>query len=227
MTKQSNPGKAILDHLARNYSIQQHNIGTDARLAKKSVTLWTESYTVKGIGHLCIQRLKAMLGLMKMETVFFVPTKKDAPLMNLDWMKAVGKEFQIVELYDTQLEPYPEEYLGAFERIRERDADLADYTFEQSEWISSVQYPCSYHKTGKGISDRLKEAAKAYYHTYEKQLAALPACDQAQKAEKVRFFAETLFSGGGPVIDQVKKLFGEDTAKRLILTHMYGLENDD
>ena len=40
---------------------------------------------------------------------------------------------------------------------------------------------------------------------------------------KVQAFAERLFAEGGPAVDQVTKLFGEQTAKRLILQHMYGV----
>ena len=46
----------------------------------------------------------------------------------------------------------------------------------------------------------------------------------AAKKEKVAAFAETLFSQGGPAVDTIVKLFGRETAERLILHHMYGVE---
>ena len=45
-----------------------------------------------------------------------------------------------------------------------------------------------------------------------------------ENAEKVKAFAERLFTEGGPAVDQVTKLFGEETAKRLILRWMYGVD---
>ena len=56
------------------------------------------------------------------------------------------------------------------------------------------------------------------------QLAEAPACDADAKAEKVRTFAETLFSQGGPAVDQVTKLFGAETARRLVVGAMYGVK---
>ena len=40
----------------------------------------------------------------------------------------------------------------------------------------------------------------------------------------MREFAVNLYNNGGPAVDQIKKLFGEETAKRLILRHMYGVD---
>ena len=69
--------------------------------------------------------MNAFLGLMKMETAVLSMTGKDVPLLNLDWVRAFGKETQIVELYDTQLEPYPEALLAEFDALRR--AGLRDY----------------------------------------------------------------------------------------------------
>ena len=47
--------------------------------------------------------------------------------------------------------------------------------------------------------------------------------DAAAKKEKVEHFAKTLFAEGGPAVDTVAKLFGRETAERLILHDMYGV----
>lgn len=164
-----------------------------------------------------------MLGLMRMETVVLSVTHRDAPLINLDYVKAAGKETQIVELYNTQIASEAEELQEAFRKIRERDADLADYTSAGKHWYDDILYPCSYHKTGKGISDRLAGAARDCAGTYLSLLSSAPACDPAEKQDKTRTFAETLLKSGGPAVDQVTKLFGHDTAERMILRHMYGV----
>ncbi len=54
-------------------------------------------------------------------------------------------------------------------------------------------------------------------------IAEAPACSEKEKGEKVRAFAETLVEKGGPAVDTVTKLFGAETARRLILGHMYGV----
>ena len=216
-------GDWIREQLSRTYSLNQLDLGADARLAKKGFTFETESYEIAELGHLCIMRMKAMLGLMRMETVILSVTHRDAPLINLDYVKAAGKETQLVELYNTQIASEAEELQEAFRKIRDRDADLTDYTSPGKHWYDDILYPCSYHKTGKGVSDRLAGAARDCAGTYISLLASAPACDPAAKQDKIHSFAESLLKSGGPAVDQVMKLFGRDTAERLILRHMYGV----
>lgn len=223
MNKHIDLGCLLREELAKRYPVRQEELGADARLAKKGMVFDTESYTVEGIGHLCVLRMKAMLGLMKMETVVLSTFQRDFPLVNLDWVSVMGKETQIVELYDTQLTPCPAETLDAFQRIRDRDADLQDYVSPGEHWYDAILYPCSYHKTGKGVSGRLAEAALAYIRCCAQQLETAPVCDPEEKKAKVRHFAETLTAQGGPAVDQVAKLFGREVAERLILRHMYGV----
>lgn len=225
MIKQTEPntGNWIQDQLSRTYSMKQLDLGADARLSKKGFTFDTESFEITELGHLCIMRMKAMLGLMRMETVILSVTHRDMPLINLDYVKAAGKETQIVELYNTQIASEAEELQEAFRKIRDRDADLADYTSAGTHWYDDILYPCSYHKTGKGVSDRLAGAARDCAGKYLSLLSSAPACDPAEKQDKTRDFTETLLKSGGPAIDQMTRLFGRDTAERMILRHMYGV----
>lgn len=223
MKTEQGVGNRIRDLLSRSYSLKKLDIGADARLAKKGFTFETESYEVQELGHLCIMRMKAMLGLMRMETVILSVTHKDVPLINLDYVKAAGKETQIVELYNTQIAYEAKELQEALQKIRDRDADLTDYTSAGSHWYDDILYPCSYHKTGKGVSDRLAGAARDCAAEYISLLASAPDCDPAEKQAKSRKFAESLLASGGPAVDQVTKLFGRETAERLILRHMYGV----
>ena len=216
-------GETVKECLSGCFSMQREELGADARLSKRGMMFTTEAYAVDGVGHLCIMRMKAMLGLMKMETVVLSVTMKDLPLLNLDWVGVAGKETQIAELYDTQLAPLGEGALAAFHKIRDRDADLPDYSAGKAHWYDDILYPCSYAKTGRGVSQRLSRAAREYIGRYIELLSAAPPCGEAKK-EKVRSFAETLVSQGGPAVDTVTKLFGEETARRMILRHMYGIE---
>jgi hypothetical protein len=160
---------------------------------------------------------------MRMETVVIAPTGVDLPLFNLDWVKAFGAETQIAELYDTQLLPWPDECQEAFEFARARHADLPDAPAGDPHWYDDILYPCSFHKKGRGQAERMSRAAQDYLTIYAELLAAAPNCDSTEKEAKVRAFAERLFAEGGPAVNQVTKLFGEQTARRLILQHMYGV----
>lgn len=212
-----------LGMLKGRYDVTKEDIGTDARMKAKGMAFTTESYGVGGFAHLCIVRMKGFFGLMKMETVVFTVTGKDMPLINLDWVSAFGRETMMIEMYDGQLSPYPDENLKAFAELKARDADIADGA-SSAHWYDSITYPCSYHKKDKKKSDRFNAAAHDYFAAFLDQAEQLPACDPEEKEGKAKAFAERLLAEGGPAVDQVKKLFGEDFAKRLVLNHMYGVK---
>ena len=184
----------------------------------------TKSYDVRDIGHFCIMRLKAFGGMMKMETVILAPTGVDAPLMNVDWVNVFGKETQIVEFYDTQLSPWADSLQAEMRKLALRDADLENRISEE-HWYDGIRYSCSYNKSGKGLTERFNRAAQAYIGVYCAQLAEVPACDSDDREEKLRRvkeFATKLFENGGQAVNMITKLFGEETARRVIIKHMYG-----
>lgn len=223
MKTEQSAGSWVREQLAKSYQLKQLDLGADARMSRKGITFETESYEVSGLGHLCTMRMKAMFGLMRMEAVILSVTHKDVPMINLDYVKAMGKETQMVELYNTQIADEAKELQEELQKIRDRDADLTDYVSPGTHWYDDILYPCSYRKTGKGVSDRLAAAARDCAGKYISMLASAPDCDPAEKQAKARHFAESLLASGGPAVDQVTRLFGRETAERLILRHMYGV----
>ena len=224
MAKRTALRDSVLNALGKSYALKQENLGADARLSKKGMAFETESWEIPGVGHLCVMQMRAFFGLMRMETVVIAPTEVDFPLLNLDWVSAFGTETQIAEMYDTQLVPLPDECHGAFECVCTQYKDLPDAPAGDAHWYDDILYPCSFHKKGKGFTERMSRAAQDYLSVYVELLAAAHACDSAEKAAKVQAFAERLFAEGGPAVDQVTKLFGQETARRLIVRHMYGVQ---
>ena len=225
MSKHTDLGAYAQNQLHRSYSLKKKDLGTDAHLSKSGMTFDTEAYEIEGLGHLCVMRMKAFLGLMKMESVIIAPRKVDAPIINADWIRAFGKETQLVEIYDTQLQAWPQAPQEALRRLRDRDADLEDYT-SGSHWYDSILYDCSYRKKSRN-SERLNRAAQACLDAYISWLAEAPELDAAsceEKAAKVDDFSAKLLSGGGPAVNMFTKLFGPETAARIVRKHMYGGE---
>ncbi len=210
----------VKEEFEKNYTLTHENIGPDACVSSKGTTLRTECYNT-GAGHLCFLSMKAMLGLMKMETVVFTPYDKDVPLINLDMVHFLKKETAIAELYDIQINPYPDSALDEYGRIKLDDSDLTDQVSKGTHWYDDILYPCSYHKTGKGITSRLLTASRKYAESYVRQLGEAECCDPSVKSEKVRDFADKLYASGGPAVDQIVKLFGPEFAERLIKKYMY------
>lgn len=216
-------GRSMLRRLSQHYRIHKVDIGEDARMAKRGFVFVTRTYEIEDVGHLCIMNMKAMFGLMRMETVILASTKKDMPLMNLDWVQVPGKQTLLGELYDTQLTPWPEESQAAFAKISDRDHDLPDYSSGSEHWYDSLLYPCSYHKTGRGIGSRLESAAADFSTLFISQLAEAPACDEEAKKALTEAFAQKLAANGGSAVNLFTKLFGQETADRMIMNHMYGV----
>ena len=216
-------GRYLLRQLSQHYRIHRVDIGEDARLSKNGFVFDTHTYEIKDVGHLCMMNMKAMFGLMRMETVILASTKKDMPLMNMDWIKVPGKQTLLGELYDTQLTPWPEKSQAAFLQISDRDHDLPDYSSGSEHWYDSLLYPCSYHKAGRGIGPRLEASAADFSSLFIRQMAELPACDYEAKKAMIETFAQKLAVNGGSAVKLFTKLFGQETANRMIINHMYGV----
>lgn len=216
-------GGYLLEQLSLRYRIRENDIGEDAHLSKNGFVFDIHTFEINEIGHLCIMNMKAMLGLMQMETVVLSSINKDMPLMNMDQVKVMGKQTLIGELYDTQLSPWPEEQKTSFFEITEKDHDLPDYDPGIKHWYDDIMYPCSYHKTGRGIALRLDRSADDFISAFVSGLEDAPECDEEEKKAKVEAFAKKLSESGGSAVKQFTKLFGRETAERIIMHHMYGV----
>ena len=226
MSKHIDLGQYTVDSLGRYFDLVPKDLGADARLSKRGMTFETKSWEIRGIGHLCVLRMNAFFGLMKMETIVIAPFEADLPLYNADWVNAFGTETQMAELYDTQLEPWPEESKGKFDEIKAASADLPDAPTGE-HWYDAVLYPCSVHKKGKKLTDRFNKLAKEYTDLFVAELVAAAAsgkCPADLKKARVSEFAHKLVENDGPAVSMMAKLFGKETMQRIVLQHMYGVE---
>ena len=208
--------------LEKEHTLVRKDIGQDASLSSGGIVLETECFAAADFGRICMLSMEAPGGAMKMETVLLVPVYSDVPLLNLDRVITPSGQTQIIELYDVQITPYPEALLAEYQELKEEDGDIAEMPGD-SHWYDTILYPCSYHKTGTQTGERFQKTAERYLHTFAGQLRFAKPCDPEEKGCKIRTFAERLYSEGGPAVEQIKMLFGEETAKRLILDHMYGV----
>ena len=117
---------------------------------------------------------------------------------------------------------YRDQTAADFLAVKNRDADIAD-SASSEHWYDNITYQCSYRKKDKKKSDRFNAAAADYFRVFLDQTDAMPSCDPAEKAKRAGAFAEKLYRNGGPAVDQVKKLFGDEFAERLVLGYMYGV----
>ena len=213
----------VLKQLEKKYRLRHLNIGDDSHLKAKGMEFYINSYDIEGYGHLCTISMKGMFGLMKMETAVISAENKDMPLFNLDRVDAFGKHTQMVEFYDNQIEPVDERFSDAFMAIKEHDKDIEDRKTSE-HWYDDILYPFSYDKTLRGKATALERACENYLNEYLKQAETSKDCNRTDKMKKTADFARGLLSNGGPAVDTFKKLFGEAATERIVLRHMYGIE---
>ena len=211
-----------LRKVSKEFRVTENDIGPDQHLSRYGMNFATHSYEIEDIGHLCVMTMKAFWGLMTMETVVISPVERDLPLFNIDRVSAFGKETLLIEIYDTQIEPLDADIQESFHALLERDSAVSDVE-SKPHWYDEIRYPFSYGKAGKGLSQQFERAQKDYLGTFLQALKNAPTCDREAKLEKNREFAEKLVENDGPAVNTMRSLFGEETMKRVVLGHMYGV----
>ena len=212
----------MLESLKKHYEVIPVDIGKDGFLSNKGMNFEIKCYEVKDLGHLCLMKMTAMLGLMKMETAVLSADQRDVPLFNMDRVVVFGNKTQIIELYDSQIEPLSEEDVGRYVRIK-KEAPVPKPYEAGEHWYDSLLYPFSYRAKGRDAKV-FDDICQKYIDEYIRQAKAAPKCDHRQKQEKNRVLPEGLVKNGGPAVNQFRKLFGEETARRIVLNRMYGLD---
>lgn len=222
-TNRNTVGAYALEELNKRYQVEEINLGADARMDKGMMHFKVKKYRIDGIGSLCVLSMKGMLDLMKMETAVLACNGKDVPLLNLDHVDAMGRRTQIAELYDTMLsgEGPREETLQRLQAISDADGDLEDYVSAGS-WSDALRYPCSYAKKTKKHTARTETSCRQFFDLFLEELEQAPDCDANAKASRIDDFARRLLREGGPAVDQVRRMFGDEITERLVLQHMYG-----
>lgn len=211
-----------LRQIGQIFTYTENDIGDDRHLSHSGLNFAVHSYEIEDVGHLCAMTLKAFWGLMTMETIVISPMEKDVPLFNMDRVSAFGKDTLMVEMYDTQLEPLAEEYAAEFQELLDRDSAIGDVE-SKPHWYDSIRYPFSYAKAGKGLSKPFERAQQDYLAVYLKLLMEAPNCNEEAKLAKNREYAEKLVSNKGPAVDTMRNHFGDETMRRVVLQHMYGV----
>ena len=65
MSNKQGLGEMVRTQLEKQYALKKEELGADARLSGKGIVFETESYEIPDLGHFCILRMNAFLGLMK------------------------------------------------------------------------------------------------------------------------------------------------------------------
>ena len=210
----------VLEQLKR-YSLKEKDLGAFAKIDKNGMHFKIRVFDVEKLGNLSIVEMNAMLGLMKMETIVLTPLEVDMPLFSFDGIRAMGSSTLLLELYDTQLQPYD---CSAFEAIKDKYAHLPDRQTEP-RWYDPLHLPGTLSKKGRNISAGLEALEKEFLSAYMLAIPGAEPCSREQKQAKVYDYADKLVKLGGPAIDQFKKMIGEEEAALLFKKYIFGAQD--
>ena len=93
----------IINILRSHFDVTEHNAGEFSKIRSHGMKFDIRVYDAAGAGSLCIMNMRAMFGLMKMETAVFSPVNIDGPIFSCDLICAFGTDTLFLELYDTTL----------------------------------------------------------------------------------------------------------------------------
>ena len=148
-----------LEKLGRFGRLERRDMGDNATIRKSGMKFDLASYRLEGVGYCSTIRTKAMLGLMKMESLILTPLDVDMPLMSYDVMHLPGKDIVLLEMYDTQITPVDRSDMSAFEameEVKKRYAHLPDRETPPGCSAEMLLSP-SVGKKGRGV---LKKAGR-------------------------------------------------------------------
>ena len=146
----------IIEELSKAYQLIPVDMGELSDIRKGLTTFHCETYQIKDIGNLFFIEMKAMFGLMRMDTAVITPAQKDLSFCNFDAVHAMGNDTFIFEMYRTCTE---EADLSAFAALKEKFRASADYQ-AQPRWYDSWRLPAYLAKKGKGKAEEQEQMMK-------------------------------------------------------------------
>ena len=207
----------FLNEARKRWQLTEMDLGEFAQINKGVMHFHMQAYMAEGAGKLFLMDMKALGGLMKMETVTFTPIGLDGPILSGDAVWALGRSTLVLELYDTTLSHPDFKALGA---IKEKYAQLPSYD-PGSHSYYRFRLPESAYKKGRKIQDAVRSMAEEYGQKYLQLLQSCERVSAEEKQKKNAEFSEMLYACGGPAVNQFKKMIGEEKTKEFLVKYMY------
>jgi hypothetical protein len=209
---------SVVDLFAQRGNLVAKEVSPWQTFSGKGMKFQLQSYDWDDCACVSYLTMRAFLGLMKMETLICTPYTKDLPIYSYDKIIAFGKKSLLLEVYDTQVEPVD---LSSMDAVKESYKDLKDKQ-PKPAWYDSLRLSPSIFKEGK--EERLVQLATAMTTAYLDLFATAREVDRAVKTERNRTYVEGLISNGGPAINAVRGMIGDEAAETLFRRFLFGTE---
>lgn len=206
--------KDIINNIGKAFSLKEIPGGEYASLKVNGITFDMKFYDAEGLGRVSLMKGKAMLGLMKMDTLIIDPKEVDSPLLSIENISALGNQIVICELYDTCTAPYD---TAVFEEVNKTVEDIPDGKSDP-HWYDDIRMKVSASKKGKK-KDKvlLRQYITAYVNAFVTDACARKglAFDIEKKQEKIDYYVGGLLKFGGPSTDVFIKGIGREKTEKL------------
>ena len=124
----------------------------------------------------------------------------------------------LLELYDTLLEPTG---LSSLETVKTSYNDLKDKILKPA-WYDSLRLPPSTFKVGRG--KRMHNLTADMTTAYTALFATAREVEREAKTARNIAYVEGLISNGGPAINTVRQMFGNEAAETLSRRFLFGTQ---
>jgi hypothetical protein len=124
----------------------------------------------------------------------------------------------LLEVYDTQVEPVD---LSTMDAVKQSYNDLKD-KHPKPAWYDSLRLSPSTFKKGSG--SRLAQLATEMTTAYLDLFASAREVDRTIKTSMNSKYVEGLISNGGPAINAVRGMIGDEAAETLFRRFLFGTE---
>jgi hypothetical protein len=169
-----------------------------------------------------------MFGCIKMHTFLFIPEHGyNLPMMSIDIIFAGKRRVFVIEIIDpAQIEDYHVQQHCQSMLTLKPSADVMSEK-EVTYWYKDILAECSIHTTLDATDDDLIfETYCAYLDAYAAMAkSARPAPEHAEKiGEKQHWYVQSLIDSGGPAVDVLAKLMGQERSLAYIWSTMFGYD---
>ena len=209
---------SIVDLFAQRGKLIAKDVSPWQTFSGKGMKFQLQSYDWEGCACVSHLSMRAFLGLMKMETLICTPYTKDLPIFSYDKIKAFGKKSLLLEVYDTQVGSVD---LSTMNRVKESYKDLKDKQ-PKPAWYDSLKLSPSTFK--EGPEAQLTQLATSMTTAYLNLFPTAHEVDRDVKTAKNRLYVEGLISNGGPAINAVRGMIGDEAAETLFRRFLFGTE---
>ena len=195
------------------------------RFSASGMDFNTDRYEAKGLGSVSLMTAEGTGGAMAMTTLIVNPFSKDAPLLSIDRIEAMGGIMLYVEMFDTTVAPGFD--MSGPEAVRVKNGNLPDMD-PGKHWYDPMRVGTPMIKKGPDtMKDTFISAEEEYLKAYLDACQTAPYCDPEEKLEKARVYSEGLLTNGGPATDPVKAAIGEEKTGEFFRTTLFGTDRPE